>query len=494
MRKIHLVSLGALGACFAVGAWYAWYQWRENQMASIVSAAVPPIPDLAAWPREYASRVRAATAAANRLEQPAAALGELAFFYHANGCYREAEQAERGLQALEPKNARWTYLLADVWEKLCDLERQRAFLEKTLQLAPHYPTTRIRLADLLLKQGFADEARAHYEWRLTLVPNDPHGRLGLARIALQSGDRTGALKYLEAIVRDHPDFPSAHNLLSEIYANMGEAARAEEQRRLSGATGEWREADDPWLYKMYAWSFDPYHLDKSGEADLQARRLEGSLPFYEKEVRLAPNDGLAYDALGSVYSQLNRLDAAVATLETGLAKTPQTAALYSTLARVLRKQSRISRAVEVLKRGIAALPASPTLHYDLGAVLAENGHREESAAAYREAVRLNPGFPEAHWDLGLCLLALGEDREAQANLGRALDLQPRKANELSAVAEKALAAGHLEQAGSCIHALIEHSPGMPVRQLVEHGLALAQQAGDAKASGDFRQLLTQPLP
>jgi len=354
MRKIHLVSLGALGACLAAGAWYAWYQWREHQMASIVSAAVPPVPELAAWPREYASRVRAATAAANRLEQPVAALGELAFLYHANGCYREAEQAERGLQALEPKNAQWTYFLADVCEKLGDMEGQRAFLEKTLQLAPQYPTTRIRLADLLLKLGFPDEARAHYEWRLTLVPNDPHGRLGLARIALQRGDRTGALKYLEAIVHDHPDFPSAHNLLSEIYANMGDAVRSDEERRLSGGTGEWREADDPWLYKMYAWSFDPYRFDKSGGTGLQTRQLEAALPFYEKAVRLAPNDGLAYDALGSVDLQLNRLDDAAAALETGLAKAPSTAALYSTLAQVLRKQGHVPQAIEVLQRGIVA--------------------------------------------------------------------------------------------------------------------------------------------
>jgi len=280
VRKIHIASLGAIGACLAACICYGWYLWRENQRASIVSASVPPVPELASWPREYASRVRAATAAAGRREQPFAALSELAYLYHANGYYREAEQAERGLQFLEPKNAQWAYLLADACEKLGEMDGEKTFLEKTLQLEPQYPTTRIRLADLLLKLGLADEARVQYEWRLTLVPNDPNGRLGLARIALQRGDRTGALKYLEGIARDNPNFPSAHNLLSEIYASLGDAARSDEQRRLSGDTGELHEADDPWLYKVYAWSFDAYRLDKSGDASLQARRLEGTLPFY----------------------------------------------------------------------------------------------------------------------------------------------------------------------------------------------------------------------
>lgn len=491
MRKFHLILLVALGVCLAIGAGYGWHRWRDRQLTAIVSAAVPPIPELAAWPREYASRVRGATAAAHRMEQPIAALSELAFLYHANGCYREAEQAERGLQALELKNAQWTYLLADACEKLGDMDGQRAYLERTLQLAPHYPTTRIRLADLLLKLGLPEEARAHYEWRLTLVPNDPHGRLGLARIALQRGDKNGALKYLEAIVRDHPDFPAGHNLLSEIYANMGDAARADEQRRLSGATGEWREADDPWLYKMYAWSFDPYRLDKSGEADLQARRLETTLPFYERAVHLAPDDGQAYDALGSVYLQLNRLDAAVTTLKAGLARAPSNAELYSTLAQVLRKQGRVPKAVEVLQRGILALPVSPVLRCDLGIALAESGRREEAVAAYREAVRLDPGFPEAHWNLGLCLLALGQASEAGAGLGRALELRPRNADALTALAQQALDAGQLEQAGCCIHALVEHGPGIPARQLVERALAAARRAGDAKSENDFEQLLAR---
>lgn len=491
MRTIHLVWVGALGACLVAGACYGWLQSRERQRASLVRAAVPPIPNLAAWPREYASRVRAATAAANRLEQPTAALSELAGLYHANDRYREAQQAEGGLHALEPKNPQWTYLLADACGKLGDVEGQRALLERTLQLAPYYAPTRIKLAELLLKLGLPDEARAQYEWRLTLAPKDPYGRLGLARIALQRGDRITALRYLEAITSDYPDFPSAHNLLAEIYANMGEMARADAQRRLSGGTGEWREADDPWLSRIYAWSFDPYRLENLGGNRLQSRQLEASLPFYEKAVRLAPGDGSAYDALGNLYRQLSRLDDAAASLRAGLAAAPRTAELYSTLAQVLRKQGKVGGAIAVLQRGIGELPAQPELRCDLGAVLEENGRREEAAAAYREAVRLNPALAAAHWNLGLCLLGLGQENEAQVSFGRALELQPRNADALITLVQKALDARQFNQAGCWLHALVDSGPGIPVRQLVERALAAARQAGDEKWARDFEQLLTR---
>ena len=487
--KTRLLWLGAIGLCLAAGAWFAWHQANERAQAAVVTASLPPVPDLTAWPREYASRVREASAAANRLQQPIAALGELAGLYHANDRYREAEQVERGLHALEPRNARWTYFLADTCGRLGDTEGQKSFLEETLVLAPYYANTRVKLAELLLKLGFLDEARAQYEWRLTLAPNDPHGRLGLARIALQRGDRATAVKYLEAITRDHPDFSSAHNLLAEVYANLGDTVRAAEQRRLSSGTGEWREAEDPWLAGIYASSFDPYRLEILGGGRLQARQLQAALPFYEKAVHLAPGDGLAYDALGNVCLQLDQPDQAIATLEAGLAASPRTSALYATLSRVYRKQGPAAKAVAALQRGVAALPAAPELRLDLGAVLEENGRRDDAIAAYREAVRLSPDFAEARWSLGVCLLAAGEFGEAQTNLGRALALRPRNGDALTALANNAIEGGRLDQAGCYLRALVEAGPGMPVRQLVERALAAARKGGDATATRDFEQLL-----
>ena len=378
MRKASVAAAVAFTACLVACGWYAWSQWRERRMVPIARAAVPSIPDLTGWPLEYAARVRAATAAASRLEQPLKALTELACLYHANNCYREAQQVERGLHILEPKNAQWPYYLADTCQNLGDMEGTRTFLEESLRLAPYYPVTRLKLAELFFKQGLTDEAFSQYEWRLTLVPNDPYALLGLARIALARGNRAEAVQLLETIGRIAPDFSAAHNLLSELYAQMGDQTRADKQRRLGSAAGRFIEANDPLLYKVYAWSFDTYRLDVQGGSRLQARRLEASLPFYEKAVRRAPRDGPACDALGNVYLQLNRLDDARAALEAGLAAAPKTPALYATLAQVLRKQKRIPDAIAVLQRGVLALPDQADLRSALGVALEEAGRTAEA--------------------------------------------------------------------------------------------------------------------
>ncbi len=485
----RLFFWGALGICLAAGGGFGWLWWRDARVAAIVRAAVPEIPDLGRWPREYASRARAATAIARGNGPAVEALTELAGLYHANDCYQEAEQVERGLHELEPRNARWTYLLADDRAKLGDVDGQRQFLETTLKLAPYYAAARLKLADLLLKLGLPEEARPHYDRRLALVPNDPYARLGLARIALQRGDRRTARRYLEAIARANPDFPTAHNLLSQIYTEAGDAAGAAEQRRLSGATGEWREAEDRWLAWMYAWSYDPYRLETLGGGQLRPRQLEIARRFYRDAVGHAPADGLAYEALAEVYVQLNRPEDAVKVAEEGLAAAPRTAELYATLAAILRRQGNVIKAITVLRRGVAVLWRDPQLRCLLGDVLQGQGRGLEAAGSYRRAVRLDPDYQEGRWKLGTCLLGLGLYQEAQANLERALELRPKDSAALVALTQELLNAGRLDQADCCIHVLVRSGAGEAVQRLMEQGLAAARQAGDSNAANDFADLL-----
>lgn len=373
--KPRPVVLGARGglAVLLIGAGLYFFVHRWHEQVSIVRQAVPPTPDLSRWPDEYAARVLTAARAASRLEKPLQALSELACLYHANGCYREAQQVERGLHALEPRNARWTYFLADTCQNLGDSDGQRMYLEETRRLSPHYSLTRLKLADLLFKQGLIDEAFAHYEWRLTQVPGDPYALLGLARIALARGDRVEGVHQLETIARVSPGFSAAHNLLAGVYERMGDTVRANEQRRLGSSTGRFVEANDPWLYSVFAWCFNSSLVEMLGQTGRQIRQLEASLPFYEKVVRLAPGDGAAYEALGGIYSKLNRETDARVALEAGLAVAPRYPALYSTLTQVLTAIGRKTEARKILERGarLARQANDPTAIARLDQLLAQ---------------------------------------------------------------------------------------------------------------------------
>jgi HemY protein len=352
MRHPRLVASVMLLAGLVVAVFF-WHR-HNRQVAAVVRESVPAIPDLSAWPSDYAARVRVATDAASLLQQPIQALGELACLYHANGCYREAQQVEQGLHTLRPKDPQWTYFLADTCQNLGDPEGQRGFLEKTLQLVPYYPVTRLKLAELLFKQGLLDEARAHYEWRLTFVPGDPYALLGLARMALQQGHPAEAVRHLESIIRQSPDFPTAHNLLAGVYDRMGDTARAEQQRRLGSSTGRFVEANDPRLYRVYAWCFNSSLVEVYAQIKAQPRQWQSSLPFYQKAVRLAPDSVSAYEALAGIYAHLDRPDDACATLVAGLAAAPDAPALYLALSHVMVTAGRKTDARRTLEHGLTA--------------------------------------------------------------------------------------------------------------------------------------------
>jgi tetratricopeptide (TPR) repeat protein len=462
-RRIFLVRVAIVGLIAAVvgGGTFAWRLWRQRQSTPIVRAAVPPVPALKSFPHLFEDRVRLTSAAALQPFQPLEALEELAQLYHANGFAREAEQVERGLRILEPKDPRWPYYLAELRLTAGDSGAAENFLNETLRLAPDSAPVELKLGDLLFRLGRAPEAAAHYRRRLALLPNDPYAQLGLARISLQAGDWNEAKGMLEALVRSAPTFSTAHNLLAEIYAHNGDEKSAQEHRLLSMHAGRFREADDPWLLALREWSYDSYHLEVLGEKSQQAGKLERSLPLYEQAVRVGGGDGEAYAALGNLYKMLNRWDDARITLERGVAISPRTESLYFSLGEVLRKQGRGTDAVALLQRGVQLLPNSAEMRNDLGMALEEAGREAEAIAAYQAAIQLNPDYPEAHYNLGLRLRAAGRVEEAAPHFKRMLESRPSDSKTLLILAQDEIRAGRLESAATYLDALEKFHPDLP---------------------------------
>ncbi len=301
-RPSRFILVGLLVAIAAAVA--SAVAWHRHRVAVIARAAVPPVPDLPGWPALYVARVHVASAAAVRLRDPERALRELAGLYHANRLYDQARQVELGLAALEPSEARWRYYLSDAYRNLGDMEATRRYLEQAVARAPQDRALHLRLGELLFKEGDTTAAMREYRARLALLPGDPYARLGLARTALATGDRAAARHWLEEIVRDTPEFAPSHNLLAQMYGEDGLTAQAEEERRLGALAGRFREADDPWLFRLNAWTFDPSRLALGGAMELRRQELERAARLCREVISSAPTTLDAYQALGAIHISL----------------------------------------------------------------------------------------------------------------------------------------------------------------------------------------------
>lgn len=490
--RLGILPWAAAAALVAFGAVAVWW-WATGGLGRATDEPpAPPVPDLAGWSPTLRERVEAATRSSHDAASRAAALGDLARLYHANGFTAEAAQVLASLQRLEPNVARWRYYAADVAEIEGRPDVFRRGLEETLRLEPDYAPAHERLAEYHFKRGELDRAAEHYARCDALQPGQPHAQLGLARIALQRGDVAAARERLERLVREAPDFSSALNVLAGLEEQAGNARRAADLRRKAERSGRPRDMEDPWLDELAAWCYDPARLQILGSIREQTKRPAEAAAFFRRAIELDPAAGPAYAELGAVYLQLGKLTDARKTLEAGIAAAPETADLYYTLAKVLRRLGLPQEAVTTLERAIARLPQEAGLHNHLGIALELADRRLEAIEAYEEALRLDPDHVEAHLNLGKALIALGRVEEGERLVRRAVELRPKDFDALVYLTGRELDAEQLAAAAEHLDVLEELEPDrMEVRQLrafwhLRRGSQAARAGDPERAASEYQ--------
>ncbi|HEU5081002.1 MAG TPA: FG-GAP-like repeat-containing protein [Opitutaceae bacterium] len=445
-----------------------------------------------------------------------AALAELARLYQENGYEAKAAAIWEELIRLQPKEARWTYYLADLRLNADDRAAAARWLKKTLELDPSYAPGWLKLADLEFKTGEFRAAAEHYRRRLEFVPKDPYARLGLFRVlrahetddssrglggasgsagtprptlgSTSGYDGTDDKRRLLEIIRDTPQFSPAHNFYAEILDAEGDHDGALMERWIGRETGRFRDADDPWLTELHDWCFDPHRLLVLGTIEFQTGRNQDALKYLQRAESLSGGDPSMAEAIGSLYLKIGDTARARATLERGIARAEAgpnapAAGLYVTSSEVFRATHEPDNALRAAERGIARAGSSLELENARGVALADLQRFDEALEAYRKALAWNPNDSDTNLNLGIALKTLHRIPEARAALDRALVLKPTYTKALQTRVALELEAGDLAAARKYLNPLYESNPGLPeVRQLEAHWHFLTGQ--NAEASND----------
>ena len=477
-----------LAMAVALGAGLAIVRHRgQPSPAASVAGRLPDLPDLAGRPPELGKRLRDTQARALAEGATPPAVAELGRLYHANGFMKEAEACWQMLHAAQPREGQWPYYLADLSRTAYDEEGLRRWLLKTVELAPDYAPAWLVLAELDFKAGRLESAEGAYRQRLKLVPHDPYAMFGLARIALQRGQRGEGKRQIEALVREVPDFPSAHNVYAEILAQENDSADAAKQRWLGTVAGRFRAADDPWLEALQASCWDADQLIVWGEIDYQTKHGDLGKDFLERAVRAAPKNAHAYEKLGRFYLETGDAAKARDVLEQARQLPGTSELIYVNLVDAYVSLKEWPEALRTAEQGLLLMPESGKLHTSRGIVLAAEGQLEKAADAFRaESVRA-PGTPEPVANLGTVLLRMGRQEEARACFKKALEIQPRFPNALVVLGQLELDAARPQSAAQYIVPYFQQFPGLhTARQLmISLQLALALEAarsGDSPAT------------
>jgi len=235
----------------------------------------------------------------------------------------------------------------------------------------------------------------------TLLPLEQ--KLGRAKAAAREGRTAESVRDLEDIIKARPDFISAFDLLSKIYAGRGlidEGLKVLERGLRA----------NPENYAFL--SACGIGLARAGRSAPAREALQDALGIYDRDPEV-------WNALGMAEMSLGDADRALASFERAWALDPLDAVTNENLGvvqvnRAMKTKNRdlLSKAVEYFQASIAADPALPSAHNGLGGAYNFLGRKDEAIAAWEKAVALDPSFDFPLYNLALVYFDRGDKAKA----------------------------------------------------------------------------------
>jgi tetratricopeptide (TPR) repeat protein len=388
-RRLYSV-VALLGGVLLIAGFgiYVAHRAITNQARSVekLDAAIPSL-DWTGADAAVADAVEAARTAVRRSPHSASAWGHLGmilgaheFAPEANACFLRAEQ-------LDPHEGCWPYYQANVNDPevaIAKLQRAAALLTN------HSEVARLRLGELLLRQGRLDEAEVQFRRVLQQHPGNALAHLNLARIDRERGDIQASLKHLTGSMDDLHTRKASHLLAAEVHQRLGDEIAASQERQLAAKLPK-----------------DPDWPDPLAE---EVRRLRTG-----KQVRLAA----AAQLIGQGHAQQ-----AADLLRQIVQDYPDSDWAWLLLGRSFLAQKNPAGAEPALRKAIQLAPTSMEAHFYLGVALLLQEKPKAAAASFHQAATIQPDFPDAHHNLAHCLLRQGDRRGAIEAFRAALNCKP----------------------------------------------------------------------
>lgn len=144
------------------------------------------------------------------------AIYALAISQFAQRHFREAETHILRLLDMDPNDARYHLLLADLYNTTAQKKKVLPLLQKALELAPENPDTLSKLSDYYLEANDPGKAEHHAREALQMDPEHADALVSMGQVLLHKGDVAAAREHAIWALRREPGNSSALYLLTAI--------------------------------------------------------------------------------------------------------------------------------------------------------------------------------------------------------------------------------------------------------------------------------------
>ena len=341
------------------------------------------------------------------------------FFDEAILCYRHAE-------ALQPGDARWSYLRAHANLRKGDRAAAAQTLEHTLSVQPDYVPALVWLGDTYLDLGQVEQAQAAFSRALTRQPDSAPALFGAGRAALARRSYDEAVRHLEQALRVDPRATVIHYPLAMAYRGTGQREKADALLQRRGTTAP--DLPDPLLQQADVVLDSGVAHEALGMQALRRQDWAGAIQAFKRGLELSPGDvSLRY---WMATAMIASGDAAGAEREfrAVIRADPGFANAHFSLGAVLDRQGQKADALREYEAAVKAAPTMPDARLRLADTLRTQGQLANAVTHYEEAVRLDPTRAEGWVGGAQALIALGRKDAAREWLARARRIHPDRAD------------------------------------------------------------------
>lgn len=426
--------------------------------------------------------------------------------YYKAGKYQEAVIEFRNAIQIDPRLAAAHWKLAGAYLKLGNSEAAYHELTETVSLDPGNADAQMDLAGLLVARRQFDAAQTAAEAALRLQPGSARAHAVLGEKYILTHERQKAIDELQKSVAADPQRVEGYAALGAAYLAAGRKAEGEAayrkgvevnprsvpahlalgqfwfaQGQMPGAEAEMRTAA----------GLDPHavpprlflaRICMATDRPIEAEKL------YRELKTAAPDDPLAYQALGLFYLSTGQTEKAAAELQSLLAAKPKDSSVKANLVEVLIDLHRMPEARNLNQEILRKSPGDPHALLADGRMLMAEGKYQQAAADLQSAIKSDPNCARCYYFLGVTQTSLGLADLAKTSLARARELAPQMPDAAAALANLAVQSGNPDEALALAGSALKANPDL-VTAYVTQARALISKGQLAQAEAPLEEAL-----
>jgi len=286
------------------------------------------------------------------------------------------------------------------------------------------------LAGIYNRADYAERAISEYKQAIAADPSSLFLRVELAELYWRSGREADGIKEAENVLKEDPNYPDAHRLLSRIYFHM-----------LDNLQGE-----------------------QANAKEIVAKAIE----HLEALVRESPSDSESMLLLGRLYRASNRPQNAEEMFRKALQTDPDSRVGIANLGELYIQRGEHQQVIDMLSK-IPEGEMDPQLYGLRGYAYAQTQRYEQAFDSYKKGLAQDPDNVELRRFYAEALASSGKPTEARAELDRLLKSDPDDGASYKRIATLDRQTGRFEEARQELEkakGLLPDDPEVPYQQAI----------------------------